>query len=101
MEYKEVITTEAVKLHLKMIKEREAKEDQEREIELRQARDRELAIAEQLSPAVERSKTVWPLIEPLVKEVTKTIPNFEIIASYIKDDFICAGSYPAAKLASV
>ena len=29
------------------------------------------------------------------------MPNFETIASHINEDFICAGSFPAALLASI
>ena len=29
------------------------------------------------------------------------MPTFEIIASHINEDFICAGSFPAALLASI
>ena len=99
MKYNEVITPEAVERHLKMIEEPEAKEDEERQKEIRRVKEKELAMAKQLAPVVDLSKLVWPQVEPLFNQVT--LPNFEIIASYIKDNFICAGSYPAAKLASV
>ena len=75
-------------------KEREEARDDERRIE----REKALEIAKQLSPAIERSKFFWPNIQPIVE--VATMPIFSIIASHIKEAFICAGSYPAAMLAS-
>ena len=47
---------------------------------------------------MKRSETVWACISSLVNEATK--PHFNSIASYINGSFICAGSFPAAILAS-
>ena len=98
MNYEEVVTSEAIERHLKTIEEREAKEEADRESERRLAREKVLKIARLLSPATQRSKSVWPKLHPLVEEAT--MPTFQIIASHIKENFICAGSYPAAMLAS-
>ena len=61
-------------------------------------REKSLEIAKQLCPAMERSKLVWPEIRPIVEEAT--MPIFDIIASHIDENYICARSYPAAMLAS-
>ena len=36
---------------------------------------------------------------PLVKESTKS--TFDIIAAHVDENFICAGSYPAAQLTAI
>ena len=82
-----------------MIEEQEAKEKAEQEalieIAKKEAQDRACRFA----PSVERSKSVQPNLKPLVS--IETMGKFNIVASYVKKDYICAGSYPAAVLASV
>ena len=99
MKYEHHITPGKISDHCKKVEEAEAKEEEIRKAAVRKVKEKEAAIAKQLSPAVESSMTVWPALYPLVKEKTRS--SFDIIASYIDKDFICAGSFPAASLASV
>ena len=99
MNYEKIITPEAVVGHLRTIEKREAKEASEREAEMRLAEEEALAVAAQLSPAIKRSKSVWSNLQPLVNEAA--MPHLDIIASHIKEIFICAGSYPAPILSSI
>ena len=98
MKYENHITPGKIADHLKKVEEAEAKEEEIRKAAIRKVEEKEAAIVNQLSPAVESSMTVWPVLYPLVKERTRS--SFDIIASYIDGDFSCAGSFPAASLAS-
>ena len=98
MKYENHITPGKIADHWK-VEDAEAKEEEIRKAAIRKVEEKEAAIASQLSPAVETSITVWPALYPLVKEKTRS--SFNIIASHIDGDFICAGSFPAASLASV
>ena len=98
MKYEHHITPEKITDHRRKVEEAEAKEQEIRKAAIRKVEEKEAAIMNQLSPAVETSMTVWPALYPIVKEATRS--SFDI-ASYIDGDFICAGSFPAASLASV
>ena len=99
MKYEEVITSEMVEKHMRTIEEREAKEKADQVAAIKLAQEKALAIAKHFSPAVELSKSIQPGLKPSV--IAAALPNFNIIASHVNKDYICARSYPAAVLASV
>ena len=72
---------------------RQAKRDEA----ARELEEKRLIREAKFATAVENSKRIWVLLEPLVIE--KSTPHFNDIAARVKGDFICAGSYPAYLLA--
>ena len=96
--YKDIITPMALETQRKESEAQAAMEEAERQAAMKLIEEKEIALAERFAPAVKRSETVWACISSLVKEATK--PHFNSIASYINGSFICAGSFPAAILAS-
>ena len=97
--YENVITQAAVDEHQIIV---EAHQTTERAAKMEAARlADEIALrkAERFAPAVNRANVLWPVLPPLITIATST--TFNLIASHIKKDFICAGSFPAAILASV
>ena len=99
MNYNDHITTDKVTGHRRNVEEAELEEEAKRIAAIQLSQEKAAAIAKKLSPAVDKSLSVWPILAPLVKERTKT--TFDIIASHIGADYICAGSFPAASQASV
>ena len=98
MKYDDHITPEKLTDHRRKVEEAELEEAANRSAAIRKTEERAAAIAN-MSPAVQKSLQVWPILHPLVKDVTKTC--FDRIAAHINADYICAGSFPAASLATV
>ena len=99
MNYGEVITLEAVEAHQKIVQEREAREEAQRKAAKKLAEEIQRAKCEKLAPAVKRSHELWPKLQPPFYSATERY--FNIIAEEVDNNFICAGSFPAAILASV
>ena len=99
MNYNDHITPDKVTGHRRNVEEAELEEEAKRIAAIQLSQEKSAAIAKKLSPAVDKSLSVWPILSPFVKEQTKT--TFDIIASHVGADYICAGSYPAAMLAGV
>ena len=99
MQYQEHITPDKIIGQRRKIEEAELKEEASRRAALQRSQEKAAAIAQKLSPAVDKSLSVWPILFPFLKEQTKT--TFDIIASHVGADYICAGSYPAAMLTGV
>ena len=98
-EYDKVITTEAVDEHLIIVQANQAKERAERQKAARIADAKAAKIAAKFAPAVNRARQ---LESELLPDLSKSVmPDFIPIASHINGSFICAGSYPAAKLAAI
>ena len=60
LKYTDVITVEKVEAHRKKCEEQAAKEDAEKKAAVKAMEEKKNAIAEQLAPALEQSKIVWP-----------------------------------------
>ena len=98
-EYDKVITPEAVDKHLIIVKANQAKERAEKERSDRLAEEKATKLAAKFAPAVKRARRLKP---ELLSELSKTVMlEFSLIASHLNGSFICAGSYPAAKLAAI
>ena len=97
--FKEIITQKSVSEHQKKIEIQKAREELVRREAVKYAEEKASQLAKRFAPSIERSKLVQAEICPLVNGLA--IPKFNIIASHINKDFICAGSFPAALLASV
>ena len=99
MQYKEHITRDKIIGHSRKIEQGELKEEASRRAAFQRSQEKAAAIAKKLSPAVDKSLSVWPILSPVVKERTKT--TFDIIASHVGAVYICTGSFPTANLAGV
>ena len=99
MKYDDHITPEKVTDHRRKVEKAELEEAANRRAAINKAEEKAAAIASKLSPAVEKLLLVWPILRSLVKEGTRTC--FDRIAAHINADYICAGSFPAARLATI
>lgn len=97
--YENVVTQAAVDEHQSIVEVRQSEERAAKMEVARLADEIALRKVERFAPAVNRANVLWPDLLPLITTATST--TFNLIASHIKKDFICAGSFPAAILASV
>ena len=97
--YENVVTQAAVDEHQGIVEARQSKERAAKMEAARLAEEIALRKAERFAPALNRANELWPVLLPLVNTATST--TFNLIASHINKDFIYAGSFPAAMLASV
>ena len=103
--YQSICTPRAIEAHKIVVEAEKAKIETQKAMaaaakqeELRRIEEKKLALAEKFRPAVEESNIIWPILVPLVTAATSG--TFAAIARHIKDDFICAGSYPAYVVAT-
>ena len=66
---------------------------------VREAEERQLALARMFSHAVRRSRPIWDKMLPHI--LAATTEQFVAIAAHVNESFVCAGSFPAYIVADV
>ena len=97
--YDDEITAKAVQDYRNVIEAKEVQEAADRKEAARLLEEKSNALSRKFTSAVRRSNMIQHELLPLVSEAT--YKQFSAIATHLNADFICAGSFPAAKLATV
>ena len=92
-DYQGVCSSAAIEAHRCVLEAEKTRKQAELEAAVRIREEKEQAIAATFTPALDRSKRIWPDLEPLI--INATSKYFSAIAQHIKSNFICAGSFPA------
>ena len=96
--YESVCTQSAIDNHKVEMEVQKAKADALEEAKRKLVEEKKAAIAAKFEPVIEKSMSIWPIVEPSV--VLASSLCFNAIADHLQKDFICAGSYPASIIAT-
>ena len=97
--YKTICKKEAIEAHKKMLDDLEAEKLAKVNSAVREAEERQLALARIFSHAARRSRLVWDRM--LTHILTATTEQYDAIAAHVNGSFVCAGSFPACIVADV
>ena len=99
-EYTSVCSPEAIEAHKSVVEAEKSKLEAEKiklETEkvaaLKKIEEKKLELKEKFTPATEKSREIWQILELYANETTSSC--FGAIAAHLGSHFICAGSFPA------